>query len=245
MLANAYDQYQRLGGFPEMILESDKHQYIDQLVHSIITQDIQRRFNVRNIDELRRMASHLLNEAPALIVQDALREICGIRSDHTVVKYLSYLEQTYLISTVSRYSAKSRQRVRGRKYYAIDVALMDKRANAFAGENLGWRLETIIYLELRRRYAKAGYDIYYYKEPQAEADFVVCDGNQALAIYQVSYDIASEKTRQREIRGCITAAKTTRCNNLYVITNSEREDITEKGYTIAVRPAYEWLIGIE
>ena len=34
-----------------------------------------------------------------------------------------------------------------------DVAFMDKRENAFSGENLGWRLETIVYLELLRRKA--------------------------------------------------------------------------------------------
>lgn len=31
------------------------------------------------------------------------------------------------------------------KSYAIDVAFMDKRESCFSGENLGWRLETIIY----------------------------------------------------------------------------------------------------
>lgn len=243
ILANAYDEYLRNGGFPELMYETDKRSYIDQLVQSIITQDIQRRFKVRNIDELRRMASHLLNEAPAFLVQDTLQEICGIRSDHTVAKYLSYLTQTYLISTISKYSAKSRQRVRGNKYYAIDVALMDKRTDAFAGSNLGWRLETLVYLELRRRYADA--DIYYFKENKAEADFVVCDGNQTAAVYQVSYDISSEKTRSREIRGCIAGAKATKCDNLYLITDHQREDIEESGYKIAIRPAYEWLLGKE
>lgn len=243
ILANAYDEYLRNGGFPELMYETDKRSYIDQLVQSIITQDIQRRFKVRNIDELRRMTSHLLNEAPAFLVQDTLQEICGIRSDHTVAKYLSYLTQTYLISTISKYSAKSRQRVRGNKYYAIDVALMDKRTDAFAGSNLGWRLETLVYLELRRKYADA--DIYYFKENKAEADFVVCDGNQTVAVYQVSYDISSEKTRSREIRGCIAGAKATKCDNLYLITDHQREDIEESGYKIAIRPAYEWLLGKE
>lgn len=245
ILANAYDEYLHSGGFPELMYEEDKRSYIDQLVQSIITQDIQRRFKVRNIDELRRMASHLLNEAPALIVQDTLQDVCGIKSDHTVVKFLSYLTQTYLISTISKYSTKSRQRVRGKKYYAIDVALMDKRADAFAGVNLGWRLETLVYLELRRRYAEADMDIYYFKESKAEADFVVCSGNRTVAVYQVCYDISAEKTRNREIRGCIAGAKAAKCDNLYLITDHEREDIEVSGYKIAVRPAYEWLLGKE
>lgn len=245
IVANAYDEYLRNGGFPELMYEDDKRSYIDQLVQSIITQDIQRRFNVRNVDELRRMASHLLNEAPALIVLDTLQKVCGIRSDHTAVKFLSYLTQTYLISTISKYSAKSRQRVRGKKYYAIDVALMDKRVDAFAGNNIGWRLETLVYLELRRRYANADMDIYYFKEDKAEADFVVCNGNRTVAVYQVSYDISSDKARQREIRGCIAGAKATKCNNLYLITDHERDDIEVSGHKIAIRPAYEWLLGKE
>ena len=118
---------------------------------------------------------------------------------------------------------------------------MDKRQNALAQDNYGWRLETIVYLELRRRYSGSGYDIYYYKDKTAEADFVVCNNSKALAVYQVSYDISAEKTRKREIKGCIEGAKATKCNNLFLITDHEKEDIEEKGYKIAVRPAYEWL----
>mgnify|MGYP006385213067 CR=1 FL=1 len=55
---------------------------------------------------------------------------------------------------------------------------MDKRENAFSGENLGWRLETIVYLELLRRKAGTENDIYYYQGRSAEADFVVCDANK-------------------------------------------------------------------
>lgn len=76
---------------------------------------------------------------------DKNRRVKGIIN--WLIKYISYLEQTYLISTLYKFSPKSRQQVRNKKYYAIDVALMDKRANAFADANLGWRLETLVYLE--------------------------------------------------------------------------------------------------
>ena len=90
---------------------------------------------------------------------------------------------------------------------------------------------------------KAGteYDIYYYQSRNAEADFVVCDGNKTLAVYQVSYDISNEKTRKREIKGCIAGAKATQCNNLFLITDHESENIKEEGYTIQVIPVWEWL----
>ena len=166
----------------------------------------------------------------------------GIKSERTLGNYLLYLNQTYLTSTISKYSPKSRERARGEKSYAIDVAFMDKRENAFSGDNLGWRLETIVYLELLRRKAGTENDIYYFQERNAEADFVVCDGNKTLAVYQVCHDISKEKTRKREIRGCIAGAKGTKCDNLFLITDHEREVIEEEGYTIQVIPVWEWLI---
>ncbi|MBR5216581.1 MAG: ATP-binding protein [Bacteroidales bacterium] len=242
LLSKAYEEYFRQGGFPELISgEENPKEYISTLIDNIISQDIKKRYKIRNIDALKRLTHHILNEAPTLIVKDALQNIIGIKSERTLSNYLMYLNQTYLISTISKYSSRSRERSRNEKSYAIDVAFMDKRENAFSGENLGWRLETIVYLELLRRKAGTENDIYYYQGRSAETDFVVCDGNKTLAVYQVSYDISNEKTRKREIKGCIAGAKATKCDNIFLITDHESEIIEEEGYTIQVTPIWEWL----
>lgn len=242
LLSKAYEEYFRQGGFPELISgEENPKEYISTLIDNIISQDIKKRYKIRNIDALKRLAHHILNETPTLIVKDTLQNIIGIKSERTLGNYLMYLNQTYLISTISKFSSRSRERARNEKSYAIDVAFMDKRENAFSGENLGWRLETIVYLELLRRKAGTENDIYYYQDRSAEADFVVCDGNKTLAVYQVSYDISNDKTRKREIKGCIAGAKATKCDNLFLITDHESEVIEEDGYTIQVIPIWEWL----
>lgn len=242
LLSKAYEEYFRQGGFPELISgEENPKEYISTLIDNIISQDIKKRYKIRNIDALKRLAHHILNETPTLIVKETLQNIIGIKSERTLGNYLMYLNQTYLISTISKYSSRSRERARNEKSYAIDVAFMDKRENAFSGENLGWRLETIVYLELLRRKAVTENDIYYYQGRSAEADFVVCDGNKTLAVYQVSYDISNEKTRKREIKGCIAGAKATKCDNIFLITDHESEVIEEDGYSIQVVPIWEWL----
>lgn len=242
LLGKEFNEYLHTGGFPELVYESENTTYISTLFDNIVNQDIKNRFNVRNVDELVKLANHILNEVPDCFTIDGLMDVSGIRSNHTVLKYLSYLQQTYLISQVKKFSPKSRVRSTNEKYYSIDVSFMDKRENAFAGENLGWRLETIVYLELKRRYAGQGYDIYYHREKTSETDFIVCDGNKAIGIYQVSYDISNEKTRKREIRGCLAGAKITQCDNIYIITDHEREDISVDDKNIKVIPAYEWLL---
>ena len=242
LLSKAYEEYFRQGGFPELISgEENPKEYISTLIDNIISQDIKKRYKIRNIDALKRLAHHILNESPTLIVKETLQNIIGIKSERTLGNYLMYLNQTYLISTISKYSSRSRERARNEKSYAIDVAFMDKRENAFSGENLGWRLETIVYLELLRRKAGTENDIYYYQGRSAAADFVVCDGNKTLAVYQVSYDISNDKTRKREIKGCIAGAKATKCDNLFLITDHESEVIEEDGYTIQIVPIWEWL----
>ena len=242
LLSKAYEEYFHQGGFPELISgEENPKEYIGTLIDNIISQDIKKRYKIRNIDALKRLTHHILNETPTLIVKDTLQSIIGIKSERTIGNYLMYLNQTYLISTISKYSSRSRERSRNEKSYTIDVAFMDKRKNAFSGENLGWRLETIVYLELLRRKAGTENDIYYYQGRSAEADFVVCEGNKTLAVYQVSYDISNEKTRKREVKGCIAGAKATKCDNLFLITDHESEVIEEDGYTIQVIPIWEWL----
>ena len=242
LLMGAFDKYLRQGGFPELLVEHNQTSYIDSLFHNIITQDIQKRFKVKYIDSLERLAGHLLNISPSIIVKDKLQGQFGFKSHHTLGNYLSYLAQTYLICKVSKYSTKSRERSVAEKAYAIDVAFMNKRENAQACENLGWRLETIVYLELRRRIKTEEGDIYYFDNGNTEADFVVCDGNKAVGIYQVTYDIENPKTRRREINGAVAAAKNTKCSNVYILTDHQSETIVHDGITIKVMPVWEWIV---
>ena len=242
ILMGAFDKYLRQGGFPELLIERNHTSYIDSLFHNIITQDIQKRFNVKYIDSLERLAGHLLNISPTIIVKDKLQEQFGFKSHHTLGNYLSYLAQTYLICKVSKYSTKSRERSVAEKAYAIDVAFMNKRENALAGENLGWRLETIVYLELRRRIRTEEEDIYYFDNGNTEADFIVCNGNKATGVYQVSYNIENPKTRRREVNRAITAAKTTKCNDVYILTDHQSETIVQNGIKIKAMPVWEWIV---
>lgn len=128
----------------------------------------------------------------------------------------------------------------GEKVYAVDVALMNQRENAFVGENLGWRLETIVLNHLVRQCKNEGLDIYYLNDRSGGCDFIVCDGNKVLQCIQVSYDISSEKTRKREINGLLLAYKKTKCQNLLLLTDHEYEDVEKDGLSIKIRPVYEW-----
>lgn len=237
-----FDDYMRKGGFPELSRVRNERDYIDELVRNILQRDIEQRFKVKHVTSFEEMSQHLLNIAPAIVVDKKLKEAFGFGSQHTAKNYVGYLKQAYLLVGLHKYSPKSLQRLTADKIYPIDVSLMNRRSDAFSGENFGWRLETIVYLELLRRYKSQGFDIYYFSERSGECDFVICEGRKAVVAIQVSYDISNEKTRKREISGLLLAAKKTGCKNLLLLTDHSYEDIETEDYKIAVRPVFDYLL---
>lgn len=237
-----FDEYLKKGGFPELLSEKNVGKYIDTLVSRIINIDIVKRHKIKYKATLESMINHILNNVPSEIAYEELAHLFDIRSHHTAENYVSYAEKAYLISICKRWSTQSKIRVGSRKAYPIDVALMNNRKDAFVGDNLGFRLESIVYIELLRRTKPLNQNVFYLKEQSGEADFVVCERNSVIEVIQVSYDIASPATRKREINGLIVGAKKTKCDKLTLITRHNQEQIVENGYTINIVPAYDWLV---
>jgi len=241
----AFDDYMRQGGFPELLTIEDNKSYVGELVDNILKRDIEQRYNIAYKAAFEQLAQHLLNVVPCPIVIKDLAKTFGIKSDNTVKNYVKYLEEAYLLIGIQKYSPKSRLRVVQEKVYAVDVAMMDKRDNAFAGDNLGFRLETVVAIHLIRSCKTRGLDVYYLNDRSGECDFIVCKGNRVIQAIQVSYDISSEKTRKREIKGLLLAARQTGCTDLLLLTNRTNDEIQESGHRIKVQTVCEWCQDLE
>lgn len=244
-LRNCFDEYMSQGGFPELLIIKNNKKYISNLVDNILKRDIEQRYNIAFPAQFENLANHLMNVSPVIVSVPELAEAFSFKSVHTVRNYISYLKQAYLLTGIKKYSPKSRIRVTQEKVYAVDVALMNKREDAFAGENLGWRLETVVLSHLIRKSKSEGWDVYYLKDRSGECDFVVCDGNKVLQCIQVSYDISNEKTRKHELDGLLLAYRQTKCKNLLLLTDHEYEEIDKDDIHILIQPVYEWCGEIE
>ncbi len=237
-----FDEYMQQGGFPELLLVKNERAYISSLVGNVLKRDIEQRYKIAFTANFENMANHLLNISPSVPAVGDLAKTFGFKSPHTVRNYIDYLKQTYLLIGIKKYSSKSKLRVTQEKLYAVDVALMNKRENALAGDNLGWRLETVVLLHLIRICNYEGWDVYYMKDRSGECDFVICDGNNVLQCIQVSYDISNEKTRKREIDGLLLAYRQTKCKNLLLLTDHEFQETKANGVPITIKPVYEWAL---
>jgi predicted AAA+ superfamily ATPase len=238
----ALNDYLIEGGFPELLNETNKRGYIETLLNSIIKNDIARRFRIKFVDVLRRLAAYLSDNFCQEFVASDLAKLFDI-SDHTAENYYSYLKEAYLLLGVPKFSYKSKDRIRNEKVYVVDVAFVSERKGTFSSENMEWRLENVVYIELLRRNRPEYNDVFYYRNSQWEIDFIVAKNGQVNQLIQVSYNINSEKTRKREINGLVRGAEKFKCENLLLINFDEQAEIEKDGHTIQIVPAAEWLTG--
>lgn len=239
----AFMDYIMVGGFPEIQNLRNKRGYVQSLLEAIVSKDIQQRFNIRNTDALRKIANHLINNACMEVNYDDMAQLLGI-TDQTAKKYVDYLRQAFLVQLLTKHSFKSKERIRNAKAYIIDPGLQNNRDNSFAAENIGWRLENVVYIELLRRCANDFLDIYYYKAtPRSkEVDFVVCNQNKAVELIQVAYDIDKEKTFDRETSPLLKASVALNCDKLTLIAFSETREIEIGDRHIQIYSAMDWLL---
>lgn len=238
----AFDEYMQQGGFPELLVVEDKKRYVNTLVDNILKRDIEQRYKIVFKAAFEKMAHHLLNISPSIVVTSELSSLFHFKSEHTAKNYIDYLKQAYMLIGVSKYATKSRMRVVQEKLYAVDVAMMNMRDNAFSAENLGWRLETIVLIQLLRQCKLNGWDICYLNERNGECDFLLCENNHVLQAVQVSYDISAEKTRKRELKGLVIASQITGCKDLLLLTDHTYEDVVYEGHEIKIRPVSEMFV---
>lgn len=242
-IKRAFMEYVTDGGFPELQNIRNKRGYVQSLLEAIVSKDIQQRFRIRNVDTLRKIANHLINNVCQEINYGNIAETMGV-TDQTVKKYVDFLRQAFLVQILNKHSFKSKERIRNAKAYIVDPGLQNNRDNSFAAENIGWRLENVIYIELLRRCTNDFLDIYYYKEsPRSkEIDFVLCNQDKAVELIQVAYDIDNQKTFYRETSSLIKASTKLHCDNLTLIAFTQTRDEEIDGKCIKILSATDWLL---
>ena len=125
------------------------------------------------------------------------------------------------------------------------MAYATARANQ---QDIGKRLETAVHMELMRRLAGSRVEaVTSYTAPSSKkekVDFLVGDALalEPYALYQVTVDMAAEKTRRREIGSLTAAMARTGIDHGTVITlREEGAEKTDEG-SIDIIPAWKWAL---
>ena len=103
ILLGHFNEYLEKGGFPKY-LQSPSTRYLSSLYDSIIFRDVMARNGLTNDKEMQELIFYLASNATKRITYTSLGKIVGIRHSETVKNYLEYIEQTYMIFQLMKYS---------------------------------------------------------------------------------------------------------------------------------------------
>ncbi|MBU1717478.1 MAG: ATP-binding protein, partial [Bacteroidetes bacterium] len=102
MIRNKFNEYLQRGGFPE-VMESDRPgRVISELFNSVVSKDILYRYKVRHQRTFKEIALTLVGNYGREISFNNIRKQFSIGSDHTVKNYVEYLEEAYLVLTLTK-----------------------------------------------------------------------------------------------------------------------------------------------
>lgn len=236
ILLGHFREYLNKGGFPKF-LQSQSVRYLSSLYESIIFRDVMARNGLTNDKEIQELVFYLASNATQRVTYTSLGKTVGIRHAETVKNYLEYIQQTYMLFQLLKYDTSVKvQMLNPKKIYFIDNAIIG-RIGFNVTENVGQKLENLVFIELKRR----GFDLFYHAAKK-ECDFLVRQGTHIVQAYQVTVSLADEKTRKREIAGIQEAMQAYNLSEGYIITMDEKETITVDCGTIHVLPAWEWML---
>lgn len=188
------------GGFPQVIEFNTKEaivRYLNDLDDTIVINDILNRYKIRKDELFRRLVNFvLLSNArifSASSVQKFLKGQGLFCSLNTILKYLGYLQEAYVISPIQQFSTKAKRELKYyQKIYDEDVAFNSIRQTD-GHWDITHNLENIVFNELLYR----GYALSVFRTDSAEIDFLAEKNNRQYLI-QVAYSVAEETTYKRE-----------------------------------------------
>lgn len=209
----AFAEFMKTGGLPYVAVmnrtDQKADQYLEGIYNTVIVKDIEERQTRKEKDSGKRKITDIaLLKTIARYLSSVIGSPVSMKSitnylissgrkvsQNTVSDYVEALTESFIFYPVERFDIVGKQLLKvNNKLYMADMGLRNhilprKRYD------LGFTMENIVYLELKRR----GYKINIGKFGSAEVDFVT-QKEGVLTYYQVTADMTAEETFEREMR---------------------------------------------
>lgn len=234
---NAYfSEYFKYGGLPEIINYKDKRSMLQSLYQKIYLGDICARNNIRNSKVMglliKKLAESVKQPTSYNRLQNVIKSTGQSVTVNTVIDYLSFAVDSWLILPIENGYAKIGERESVKKYYFIDNGIL----NLFLVDSETSLLENFVAVTLCKKY---GRENVVYLKGDKEIDFYIDETNTAI---QVSYSIKDDNTRNREVDALCRYAQTNKNVKPMIITWEEKEHLVVDGISIEVVPILDWIL---
>ena len=166
--ADVQNQYVTYGAFPELTEINNKRVFLNSIYQTVYLGDIITRnkitndFAVRLI--LKKIAESITKPLSFSRLTNILKSTGTSIGKQTVINYVGYMTDSYLLFTLQNYAAKLVEKETSPKYYFMDTGLL----GLMLLDCKSAQLENLVAIELIRRY---GVENVYFFENNVEIDF--------------------------------------------------------------------------
>ena len=240
--ADLFRRFVTYGGMPGLfdLFEASQDSIQDELntlFDAIILNDVARRATITDIDLLIKLIRYTYSTSGSLFstkkIADALTSMGRKVKPETIDNYLFALSQAYALYECPQEGLSGKSILRPlKKLYPADTGLRNM-PNGFSGSDIGFQLENVVFIELKRR----GYNVFVGALPHAEIDFIAKKGSERLYI-QVTTSLIDENVYNREL----SPLEAVRDNfpKLILTLDGWREGTTSSG--IRIIKLEDWLL---
>ncbi|MCR5361089.1 MAG: ATP-binding protein [Bacteroidales bacterium] len=235
----AFANYMKWGGFPELLLFRNKRNWLNGLYEKILLGDIIQRNKVKNEMTLRltikRLAENVMQPTSYNRVANLIRSTGASIAVSSVSDYVHYAQEACMMFSLENYASKFVEKETVKKHYFVDNGLLS--IFLFNGDTA--LLENLCAIHLRNKY---GDKLYFYNK-NIEVDFLIAEEGYAV---QASYSIYGEgmqETFERETKALRQLDKFLPLCRMVIVTYDEEGTVPlDNGKQIEVIPAWKWLL---
>ena len=222
------------GGFPAALAQDDvaaKRRYLTDLNDTIVYNDLENRYKIRKKEEFERIVDYILISNARIFSAKSISDYMKGKnisvSVPTVIKYLGYLKEAYVIADVALFSPKAKAKLNYYyKLYDEDVSMNSIRISG-TRYDLTHNLENIVLNEL----LFMGYEVTVYDNKGREIDFRAEKDGKTYLI-QVAYSVAENKAYEREFSAFSNIDNSIK---KIIITNDDIDYSTSTVYHLKLR----------
>jgi hypothetical protein len=245
VIKRMFSEYLVNGGFPETIIypSMPSHELLQSYFDDIIYRDIISRYGIRNPHVFKDLALFCISNIAKPHTYNSLRRLFANYSSlstDSLISYLNYLEDAFLLFSVSHYDNSLKQQMnKPRKLYCIDNGMINAVSFKLSSDT-GRLYENMVFIQLLR----SGQEVYYWQNQKGhEVDFVTKKGLEPTQLVQVCYDLSDPETKERELNGLLAGMKNFEMDEGLIITSDEFGEEEIEGKKVRYVPLWYWILG--
>ena len=233
-IKDIFNEYLLVGGFPEWFEIKNEKDSLNRWLNRIVTdvpkkaiyEDVAKIFGIKNLNILEAVLSYIVANQSRILAYETINDIAKLDRE-TLINYISFLKNSYLIIEVLKYSKNIKESLKAKKkFLAIDQGVRNALLKNYEikENNIGFIIENTVGIHIFKLTKKKNIKFFYFRE-NGEIDFVVKNDNKLIPI-EVKY---REHPTNSDLKTLLKFAGKNNCEEGIVITkNLIKEEKIEK-----------------